>query len=87
MTTIDIIRANEKQSKINYLKNTILWHSDDIKDLCTKKSKLEDNFKIKEKRSDTWLIDWYKIRLAITLKEKSLQILEEEFKTILKTIK
>ncbi len=84
MTTIDTIRANEKASKINYLKNTILWHSEDIKEL-----KQEENsyFKSAENLVDKELIDLYKIQLSITLKEKSLQILEEEFKTILKTIK
>lgn len=84
MTTIDTIRANEKASKINYLKNTILWHSEDIKEL-----KQEENsyFKSAENLVDKELIDLYKIQLSITLKEKSLQILEEEFKAILKTIK
>ncbi len=84
MTTIDTIRANEKQSKINYLKNTILWHSEDIKELYAEKNSY---FKSAENLPDKKLIDLYKIQLSITLKEKSLQILEEEFKTILKTIK
>lgn len=84
MTTIDTIRANEKQSKINYLKNTILWHSKDIKELYDEKNSY---FQGAENLPDKKLIDLYKIQLSITLKEKSLQILEEEFKTILKTIK
>ena len=84
MTTIDTIRANEKQSKINYLKNTILWHSEDIKELYGEKNSY---FKNVENLADKKPFDLYKIQLSLTLKENSLQILEEEFKTILKTIK
>ena len=84
MTTIDTIRANEKASKINYLKNTILWHSEYIKELYAEKNSY---FKNAENLDDKKPFDLYKIQLSITLKENSLQILEEEFKTILKTIK